>query len=136
MRHPSLLAPETLWEISDGAGRKAFTPALEAILDYDFRDRLGDIRVPTLIVWGENDMLIPVKDAAEYERQIPAARKVVLEDTGHVSMIERPPTFNRLLLEFLDQPRGEQTEGVGEQTEEAPPGSNGGDPAPQEQLSS
>ena len=136
MRHPSLLAPETLWEISDGAGRKAFTPALEAILDYDFRDRLGDIRVPTLIVWGENDMLIPVKDAAEYERQIPAARKVVLEDTGHVSMIERPPTFNRLLLEFLDQPRGEQTETVGEQTDEAPPGSNGGDPAPQEQLSS
>ncbi|HKP89263.1 MAG TPA: alpha/beta fold hydrolase, partial [Thermoleophilaceae bacterium] len=117
MRHPSRLAPETLWEISEGAGRSAFRWALEAILDYDYRERLGEIRAPTLVVWGENDMLVPVKDADEYERLIPGARKVVLADTGHMAMVERPPTFNRMLLEFLGEPRGgEQTAAVGEPT--------------------
>jgi pimeloyl-ACP methyl ester carboxylesterase len=119
MRHPSRIAPETLWEISEGAGRSAFRWALEAIIDYDFRERISEIRAPTLIVWGEEDMLLPVKDAHEYERQIPNARKVVLEDTGHVSMVERPPTFNRLLLEFLDEPRGQQSASVGAPTDEA-----------------
>jgi pimeloyl-ACP methyl ester carboxylesterase len=118
MRHPGLLAPETLWEISEGAGRSAFRWALEAILDYDFRDRLGDIRAPTLIVWGADDMLVPVRDADEFERQIQGARKVVLEDTGHVAMVERPRTFNRLLIEFLNEPHREQG-AVGEPTAEA-----------------
>jgi pimeloyl-ACP methyl ester carboxylesterase len=125
MRHPTKIAPEMLWEMSEGAGRSAFRPALEAILDYDFRDRLGDIASPTLIIWGEDDMLVPVEDAERYERNIPGARKIVLDDTGHVAMIERPPTVNRALLEFIDEPRGEQTDDVGEPTEEPA----GGDPA-------
>jgi pimeloyl-ACP methyl ester carboxylesterase len=118
MRHPSKIAPEMLWEMSEGAGRSAFRPALEAILDYDFRDRLGDIASPTLIVWGEEDMLVPVEDAAEYERRIPGARRIVLKDTGHVAMIERPPTFNRHLIEFIAEPRRQQADDVGEPTPE------------------
>ncbi len=43
------------------------------------------------------------KDAAEYERLIPNARKVIFEDTGHMSMIERPAAFNALLEEFLSE---------------------------------
>jgi pimeloyl-ACP methyl ester carboxylesterase len=118
MRHPSLIAPETLWEMSEGAGRTAFRNALEAILDYDFRDRLPEIQAPTLIVWGRDDMLVPVRDAAEYERRIPEARKLVLDDTGHVPMIERPPTFNQALIEFVREPRRQQTTDVGEPTAE------------------
>jgi pimeloyl-ACP methyl ester carboxylesterase len=119
LRHPSRISAETLWEISLGAGRSAFRPALEAIVDYDFRDRLGDIRSPTLVVWGEEDMLVPVQDAQEYERQIPAARRLVFEDTGHMPMVERPRTFNDAVLEFMDEPRREQSDDVGEPTAEA-----------------
>ena len=50
-------------------------------------------------------MLVPVEDAGEFERAIPDARKVVLEDTGHVAMIERPATFNRRVMEFLAEQR-------------------------------
>ncbi len=110
IRHPSLIGAEMLWEMSQGAGRSVFRAALEAILDYDFRDRLRDIRCPTLVVWGEEDMLVPVNDAGEYERQIPEARKVVLADTGHVPMIERPRTFNDCLLEFLREPPRDQSD--------------------------
>ena len=118
VRHPSRISAEMLWELSAGAGRSAFAAALGAMLEYDFRERLSEIRVPTLIVWGKNDMLVPVADAEEYERAIPGARRVVLDETGHISMVERPRTVNRLLLEFADEPAGEQAEDVGEPTAE------------------
>ena len=38
----------------------------------------------------------------------------MFEDTGHVPMIERPETFNECVLEFIDEPRREQDEDVGE----------------------
>ena len=109
VRHPSRIRPDILFEISRGAGRDAFIPTLNAILDYDFRDRLPDIRCPTLIVWGANDAIVPRKDAYEYERLIPGTQPVVMmEDTGHVPMIERPRTFNDRVLEFLAGPASEQ----------------------------
>jgi pimeloyl-ACP methyl ester carboxylesterase len=75
---------------------------MEALLDYSFRDRLEEIEVPVLIVWGRNDMLVPVDDAEEFERLIGAnARHVVFDDTGHLPMLERPSRFNELLREFV-----------------------------------
>ena len=101
-RHPSRLKADLAYEaFFKGAGKPGFDDALRASLDYDFRDRLPEIRQPTLIVWGENDSIIPVRDAQEFERLIPDSRKVVMKDTGHIPMAERPETFNRLMLEFL-----------------------------------
>ena len=99
--HPDLLQPELCYEIASGGGKPGFIDAFSAILDYDFRDRLSDVRHPTLIVWGRQDKIVPVAGAHEYERLIPGSRKVIFEDTGHVPMIERPHRFNRLLEEFL-----------------------------------
>jgi pimeloyl-ACP methyl ester carboxylesterase len=101
-RHPSRLKPDLAYEgFFKGTGKPGFTDALRASLNYDFRDRLPEIGVPTLIVWGEKDSIIPVNDAQEFERLIPDSRKVVMQDTGHVSMAERPETFNDLMMEFL-----------------------------------
>ncbi len=47
---------------------------------------------------------IPVGLGEEYVRLIPGARSLVLADTGHIPMVERPRIFNRSLLEFLDAP--------------------------------
>jgi pimeloyl-ACP methyl ester carboxylesterase len=52
-------------------------------------------------VWGERDRVVSAKDANVYEQLIPNARKVILKDTGHLPMIERPAAFNALLEEFL-----------------------------------
>jgi pimeloyl-ACP methyl ester carboxylesterase len=103
-RHPSLLKPDLAYEaFFKGTGKPGFDDALLACLDYDFRERLPEIRVPTLIVWGEQDSIIPVKDANEFERLIPGSRKVVLAQTGHIAMAERPVAFNDLMMEFLAQ---------------------------------
>jgi pimeloyl-ACP methyl ester carboxylesterase len=101
-RHPSLLKADFAYEgFFKGAGKPGFDDALRACLEYDFRDRLPEIRQPTLIVWGEKDSIIPVKDANEFERLIPDSRKVVMKDTGHIPMAERPATFNDLMMGFL-----------------------------------
>jgi pimeloyl-ACP methyl ester carboxylesterase len=101
-RHPSLLRADLAYEgFFKGTGKPGFEDALLANLEYDFRDRLPELRQPTLIVWGENDSIIPVKDAHEFERLIPDSRKVVMRDTGHIPMAERPAAFNDVMMEFL-----------------------------------
>ena len=109
-RHPTRLAPDLVYEQVRGAGRPGFVAALDALTSYDFRDRLPEIKCPTLIVWGEHDMLVPVEDAEEFERLIPESRTIILEDTGHVPMLERPVKFNELLDEFIED------RGVGAET--------------------
>jgi pimeloyl-ACP methyl ester carboxylesterase len=111
-RHPTRLKPDLAYEgFFKGTAKPGFTDALRASLDYDFRDRLPEIGVPTLIVWGEKDSIIPVQDAQEFERLIRDSRKVVMQDTGHVSMAERPETFNALMMEFLAE-RGKAAAGA------------------------
>jgi len=71
------------------------------IPDKGLRKRMHRITAPTLIVWGDRDRLISVRDAAVFEQLIPDARKVIYEDTGHMAMLERPQAFNALLEQFL-----------------------------------
>ena len=101
-RHPSKLKPDVCWEgLMKGADKPGFRAALMASVRYDYRERLSEIRCPTLILWGENDSVITVEDAHQYERLIRDSRKTVMEDTGHVPMVERPRAVNDVLLEFL-----------------------------------
>ena len=110
-RHPRLLAPDLAYEgLLRGANKPGFFPALRACIEYDYRDRLPEIEAPTLIVWGENDSVLSVKDADEYERLIPKTKKLLMRDTGHVPQIERPAAFNEELLEFLDAKAGSELE--------------------------
>jgi pimeloyl-ACP methyl ester carboxylesterase len=101
VRYPGRIAPELAYEVASGAGKPGFLDALNAIMAYDFRDRLPEVSVPTLIVWGRNDRIVPVAGAFEYEQLIPNARRVIFEETGHVPMLERPARFNQLVEEFL-----------------------------------
>ena len=101
VRHPGRLPADLTWELISHTGRPGFLPALDGILSYDFRDRLSRIECPTLVVWGAEDMLVPARDADEFARVIPQARKIVFDDTGHSPMMERPQTFNDCVVEWL-----------------------------------
>ena len=102
-RHPSRLPAALAAEQLRGSGKPGFMQALEANLNYNFRDRLREIACPTLIVWGEKDRLITVRDASVFAELIPDSRVVVYKDTGHMAMIERPVAFNALLEKFLSE---------------------------------
>jgi len=99
--HPELLRPELCYEVASGTGKPGFLDAALAIADYDYWERIPDISCPTLVVWGQKDRVVPVKDAHEYAGLIPGSRLTIFDDTGHVPMLERPAQFNALLDEFL-----------------------------------
>jgi pimeloyl-ACP methyl ester carboxylesterase len=101
VRHPGQLPAPLAAEQLRGAGKPGFVQGLEAVLDYNIRERLPEIACPTLIVWGDRDRLITVRDADVFAELIRNSRKVVFADTGHVAMLERPAAFNALLKDFL-----------------------------------
>jgi pimeloyl-ACP methyl ester carboxylesterase len=101
---PHRLRPELVWEFAHGAqDAPAFLPALGGLLGYDFQGRLERVRVPTLIVWGRHDRVIPAADSLEFEGHLSDSRLVIFDRTGHVPMAERPVRFNRLLEQFMNE---------------------------------
>lgn len=102
-RNPNKLRPELLQEQgTPGLQAHGFAAALAAIWGYDTRERLPEIEIPTLVVWGLNDRIVPVEAALGYHRLIPRSRLEIFERTGHLPMLERPLRFNPLLEEFIE----------------------------------
>jgi pimeloyl-ACP methyl ester carboxylesterase len=103
VRYPGRLRADLLFEqIHNGLQRaEGFGDALHAVIRHDIRERLGTIEMPTMIVWGQSDHVIPMSAALSYHRRIPHSRLEIFERTGHVPQLERPLRFNGLLDEFL-----------------------------------
>ncbi|MGA3362173.1 MAG: alpha/beta fold hydrolase [Solirubrobacteraceae bacterium] len=100
LRHPTLIATDTLFELVGGRGAPGLTGATMAMIANDLRGAFPSIATPALVVHGRDDMLVPVADSVWLAEQLPNARLEIFEDTGHLSMLERPVRFNRLLLRF------------------------------------
>jgi 3-oxoadipate enol-lactonase len=63
--------------------------------------RLGQIRVPALVIVGDGDVPAIIENAAVLAREIPGARAVTMAGTAHAPNMEQPAAFNRIILEFL-----------------------------------
>ena len=100
---PDSIRPEMLWEnVVPALNSPGYYDALTTLWGYDIRDRLEEIGVPTLIVWGRNDRVVPVPAAVSYKKRIGEnAELVIFDRCGHVPQIERPVRFNRVLERFL-----------------------------------
>lgn len=83
------------------AGPRSIVRALGNILRDDVRPLLPAIAVPTLLVWGRHDALVPLADGQAMRAAIPAARLAVLAGAAHNPMVDEPDAFNELLLRFL-----------------------------------
>lgn len=69
----------------------------------DSRPMLEQVRVPTLIVVGAEDALTPPAMSEEMHKLVPGSRLEVIPGVGHMSNMEAPDVFNRVLLEFLQE---------------------------------
>lgn len=67
----------------------------------DFSDRLGALRVPTLVITGRDDHFAPPDKAEDVQRRIAGARLAVIEDAGHMLTSEQPAAFNAAVEQFL-----------------------------------
>jgi pimeloyl-ACP methyl ester carboxylesterase len=72
------------------------------IPDKGLRKRIHRIRVPTLLVWGEEDRIVPPVYADEFARRIPGARAAMVAGTGHAPHLESPEQVVRLVRGFLE----------------------------------
>lgn len=85
------------------------TEVLLTILRKDFFNtleneiqELGQLEIPTLIVWGRNDKTLPLFCAEEINRLMPGSRLEILDDAAHLANFDRPNTFNKLVIDFLN----------------------------------
>jgi 3-oxoadipate enol-lactonase len=77
---------------------------LDSIRTHDATDRLGRITVPTLVLAGDEDILIPVRQSQRLHAGIPAAEWKTTKG-GHACLWEHPSEFNSALLEFVNAHR-------------------------------
>lgn len=78
-----------------------FLRLLDSMLNAPLNERLGEVKVPTQIIWGRHDRLIDVTCAEVQHAGIAGSEMVIFEDAGHVPMIELPGRTAAAQLEFL-----------------------------------
>ena len=80
--------------------QKIFTD-LRADLESGLEQKLTTIQAPALIIWGDHDRAINFRNIDKYADLIPNAQKLILEDIGHLAMIEVPNISANAALEFM-----------------------------------
>lgn len=73
------------------------------IPDKGLKKRIHRVKVPTLLIWGKEDRLVPPVYAEEFVRRIAGARVQTVDDAGHAPHLEQPETVARMVRDFLSQ---------------------------------
>lgn len=74
-----------------------------AVARWNVSERLGELALPALLIWGEQDPIMPLKIGWRLRELIPHSRLVTLPGVGHSPLIEVPEAVTRHLLAFLDE---------------------------------
>ena len=110
---PLMFAPRTLLERPDllettyrrtmGFDREGVSRASLAVVVHrtSVLERLGSIRVPTLVMCGREDLATPPEKSENIARAIPGARLVMIDGVGHMSTLEDPEAVNEHLVPFV-----------------------------------
>jgi len=64
---------------------------------------LGSVRVPSLVVWGDHDKVVPQSAAAVYAKALPNAKTEIVKDCGHCVDMEQPDALAKLVTNFIAQ---------------------------------
>lgn len=80
---------------------RLFWQAAHEVAQSDFQSELATITQPTLIIWGERDVLLPISLGYALQAALPHAQFVTLPHCGHRPMLAEPETFSRIVLDFL-----------------------------------
>ena len=102
------LAPGTIDALQKKFGSADYAAAspvmrqsMVKVVNTDLREEMPDIKIPVLLIWGENDADTPLSDGKQMEQLMPEAGLAVIAGAGHYSFLENPGLFNRILGSFL-----------------------------------
>jgi len=93
-------------ELLDSVARihdASYQKTLEASVAQDRAAPIEQIRVPTLVIAGEEDTVYPPELAEQMARRIPGAELLMLERTGHLANLEQPDRFNKAVFDFVSR---------------------------------
>lgn len=90
-------------ELSKRSGARAMVRLSRSARRNNLGERIGDIRVPTLIIWGREDVVTPPEAAHEFASKIKDSRLIWFDRCGHAPMIECPEEFAKVIMEFNEE---------------------------------
>lgn len=114
-RHPERVDPQVRLELLrlrklPGASRATLSVLRSGVGLMGLRSSLlllhhdgTPLPVPTLVVWGEEDRILPVEQARRFARRFPSVQLHILPDCGHWPQMEQADAFNQAALAFLDK---------------------------------
>ena len=88
--------------------RQAFVDRFNTTADTSAYNNISNIQQPTLILWGANDLLIPVENSYKFQAHLPNDTLIILEHSGHVPMEESPVESLKPVLDFLKNGKGNE----------------------------
>lgn len=86
--------------LNDGGTINSIIDSINRKEDF-LNGRLGEIKKPTLVIWGKQDGLLPVADAHAFNKGIAGSEIIIFDNCGHVPQFERSADFNKSVIEFL-----------------------------------
>ena len=97
-------AVDRYWELLRLPGnRRAAGLRMNADREMAYADRVGEITAPTLIIWGDEDQLIPVSSTKTFDERMPNTQTVIFEGIGHLPMEEVPEETAAAIDVFLKE---------------------------------
>jgi pimeloyl-ACP methyl ester carboxylesterase len=84
----------------------SFIASFDILLDMDLWTQTKNIQIPTLLLWGEKDNVVPVKLAVDLEKSFPNCSLKIHPDSGHHLQEEVPEWFAENIFAFLSSPEG------------------------------
>lgn len=88
--------------VKNGDSYTVASSVAEMAAGREFEDnRLGKVATPTLILWGRDDVLIPLAMGEKFKKGIAGSQLIVIEGTGHIPMVGKPDQFNQLVQNFI-----------------------------------
>ena len=75
----------------------------KSAIRHNMSEELPNIKTPTLLIWGENDLVTPPEVAREFKSLLPNSKLEWIEKCGHAPMMEHPNEFNKILFNWLNQ---------------------------------
>jgi abhydrolase domain-containing protein 14 len=82
------------------SGMVLIAPSIKGISE----ESLGELDVPTLLVWGERDTIFPVEEYGKRLKELlPRAKLLIIKGARHAAYLDKPQEFHELLLDFLEE---------------------------------
>ena len=93
---------ETFKEQVSQSNPKGYRATMRSLAQFDVSDKVGALHVPTLVVTGERDTVVPPESQVELADLIPGSQQIFIQNAGHAVTIEKPKEYNQVLLDFLN----------------------------------